>query len=76
MEDKRFAAALKGIDLGPDPAQERFEEVRRRAEAKALGLSEEVYSLDGYFGVFHIHVKLPPRTLNRHLPIVNKELRY
>lgn len=41
--DRKFAAALKGIEL-PDPQQEHvatFEEVKRRAEARLAGIDEE-----------------------------------
>ena len=50
LEDKRFAAALKGIDLGEGKTTE-FEEVERRALAKAHGLSEEQFELDGLIGI-------------------------
>lgn len=50
MDQKRFTAALKGIDLDQN-RNDKFEEVKRRAEAKALGISEESLELDGYFDV-------------------------
>lgn len=41
-EDRRFAASLKGIDLGDDSEKSSsFEEVERRAQAKLAGKSEE-----------------------------------
>lgn len=46
MDDKRFTAALKGIDLDEGKITE-FDEVKRRAEATAAGMSEEEYELDG-----------------------------
>lgn len=45
-DEKRFAAALKGIDLEENDNTE-FEDVKRRAEAKALGITEEQYELSG-----------------------------
>lgn len=42
----RFAAALKGVDLDEDKSDDKFEDVRRRAEAELAGKSEEAYSLD------------------------------
>ena len=41
-EDKRFTAALKGIDIDEGEPSE-FDEVVRRGEAKALGMTEEQY---------------------------------
>lgn len=49
MQDKRFAAALKGIDLDEGKTTD-FDEIKRRAEAKAAGLSEEEFELDGMLG--------------------------
>lgn len=43
-EDKRFTAALKGIDIDEGETSE-FDEVIRRAEAKAFGITEEQYDL-------------------------------
>lgn len=44
-------AALKGINLDEgEPAQDRFEAVKRRAEAKRRGVSEESLEL-AEFGV-------------------------
>jgi hypothetical protein len=43
FENKKFAAALKGIDLD-DPRDKEtasFEDIKRRAEAKLRGVSEE-----------------------------------
>lgn len=48
--DQRFAASLKGIDLDEGKTTE-FDEVKRRAEAKALGVSEEQYELSGHFNI-------------------------
>lgn len=41
-QDRKFAASLKGIDLGNDNEEEEssFEEVERRAQAKLAGKSE------------------------------------
>lgn len=41
--DRKFTAALKGIEL-PDPENEQvatFDEVKRRADARLAGISEE-----------------------------------
>lgn len=43
-DDKRFAAALKGIDLDEGETSE-FDEVIARAEAKARGIDEEEFQL-------------------------------
>lgn len=41
-EDRKFAASLKGIDLGGDEKPETsFEEIERRAQARLSGTSEE-----------------------------------
>ena len=43
---QRFAASLKGIDLDKgdeESAEERFERVKRRAQAKLAGMSEEQF---------------------------------
>jgi len=44
-ERKKFAAALKGIDLDKESKREQdtpsFEDIKRRAEAKARGMTEE-----------------------------------
>jgi hypothetical protein len=42
-QDKKFAAALKGVDLDDpkDSDTPSFEDVKRRAEAKARGISTE-----------------------------------
>jgi len=44
-EDKRFAAALKGIDIDEGQADE-FDEVMRRGAAKAAGMTEEEYDFN------------------------------
>jgi hypothetical protein len=44
----RFLAAIQGVSLGEDEESE-GEAIIRRAEAKALGISEEEYMLDGMF---------------------------
>ena len=49
-DDQRFAASLKGIDLDEGRATE-FDEIKRRAEAKAKGVSEEQYDLSGHFNI-------------------------
>lgn len=46
---RKFAAALKGIDLDKG-STERFDELKRRAQAKARGQDEEQYHL-GEIGV-------------------------
>lgn len=51
-EDKRFAAALKGIDLDEGETNE-FDEIKLRAEAKALGKTEDEYELEGFFSVIN-----------------------
>lgn len=45
---QKFAAALKGIDIdeGENEAQKRFEEAKRRAEAKMTGKSEEAIEFE------------------------------
>jgi hypothetical protein len=48
--DQRFAASLKGIDLDEGKTTE-FDEIKRRAEAKAMGMSEEQYELSGHFNI-------------------------
>lgn len=43
-EDRKFAASLKGIDLGGNEASEAeasFDDIKRRAEAKLAGKSED-----------------------------------
>lgn len=49
-EDQRFAASLKGIDLDEGRSTE-FDEIKRRAEAKAMGITEEQYELSGHFNI-------------------------
>jgi len=49
-DDQRFAASLKGIDLEEGRSTE-FDEIKRRAEAKAMGISEEQYELSGHFNI-------------------------
>ncbi len=49
-DDKRFAAALKGVNLDEGKVSD-FDEVKRRAEARAHGMSEEQYELDGLFDI-------------------------
>lgn len=51
FEDKKFFAALKGVDLDEQSGGSDFDEVVRRAEAKAAGISEEAYELDGMFDI-------------------------
>lgn len=50
-EDKRFTAALKGIDIDEGESNTAFEDIKARAEAKALGVSEEAYALQGIINV-------------------------
>lgn len=46
----RFLAAIQGVSLGEDEEDENTAEaIIRRAEAKALGMSEEAYNLEGMF---------------------------
>lgn len=49
-DDQRFLAALKGIDLDEGATTE-FDEIKRRAEAKARGITEEEYELSGHFNI-------------------------
>jgi hypothetical protein len=49
-DEKRFTAALKGIDLDEGKSSA-FDEIKRRAEAKAAGLDEEKYDLYGLFDI-------------------------
>lgn len=49
-DDQRFAASLKGIDLDEGRTTE-FDEIKRRAEAKAMGITEEQYELSGHFNI-------------------------
>lgn len=49
-DDQRFAASLKGIDLDEGRSNE-FDEIKRRAEAKAMGITEEQYELSGHFNI-------------------------
>jgi len=49
-DDQRFMASLKGIDLDEGKSTE-FDEIKRRAEAKAMGVSEEEYELSGHFNI-------------------------
>lgn len=48
--DHRFAASLKGIDLDEGKSTS-FDKVKRRAEAKARGITEEEYELSGHFNI-------------------------
>lgn len=50
FEDRKFAAALKGIDLG-DGQESEGDAVIRRAEAKAAGMSEDEYELQEFFSI-------------------------
>lgn len=47
-EDRKFMAALKGVDLddGQTDAKEKFDEVQRRVQAKLTGESEQKLELD------------------------------
>lgn len=47
-DEYRFLAAIQGVDLGETEETE-GEAIIRRAEAKAHGVSEEQYELDGLF---------------------------
>lgn len=49
-DDQRFMAALKGIDLDKGKESD-FDKIKARAEAKALGVSEEQYELAGHFNI-------------------------
>lgn len=48
--DQRFAASLKGIDLDEGKTTE-FDKIKRRAEAKARGVTEEQLELSGHFNI-------------------------
>lgn len=50
-QDRKFTAALKGIDLDEGTADKEFEDIKRRAEAKVLGVSEEEIELDGLINI-------------------------
>lgn len=45
----RFLAAIQGVSLGEEQEESGAEAIIRRAEAKALGMHEEEYNLDGLF---------------------------
>lgn len=47
--EQRFLAAIQGIDLDKSETeqQDRFEAVKRRVEAKKIGVSEEQLHLQG-----------------------------
>lgn len=49
----KFQAAVQGISLDDagDSAQERFEAIKRRVEAREAGVSEEAAELDEIFGL-------------------------
>ena len=47
-KEYRFLAAIQGIDM-EEEGESDAEKIIRRAEAKALGMSEEAYALDGLF---------------------------
>lgn len=49
-EDRKFAAALKGVNLDEAQADTSFDDVKRRADAKLHGMSEEEYTL-GEIGI-------------------------
>jgi hypothetical protein len=49
-EDRKFAAALKGVDLDKEAgvsedSESSFDAIKRRAEAKLRGMTEEQYEL-------------------------------
>lgn len=54
-QDKRFMAALKGIDLdkaAKESSEDAFERVKRKAEARLTGKSEDEVEFSGLgFGV-------------------------
>lgn len=50
-QDRKFTASLKGIDLDEGTADKEFEDIKRRAEAKVLGVSEEEIELDGLINI-------------------------
>lgn len=50
QDEQRFAAALQGIELG-DSKEEEFERIKMRAEAKARGMDEEQYELNGLINI-------------------------
>lgn len=49
-QDRKFMAALQGIDLDEGQVSP-ADEVIRRAEARAQGFSEEQYELSGLFDI-------------------------
>lgn len=50
-QDRKFTAALKGIDLDEGTVDAEFEDIKRRAEARVLGVSEEEIELDGLINI-------------------------
>lgn len=47
MRDRRFAAALKGVDLDTSSdAKEKVEEMKRKAQAMQDGMSEDKFEFD------------------------------
>lgn len=47
-ENMRFMAALQGIDIGNSKASS-FDDVKKRAQARISGMSDEQYELAGMF---------------------------
>lgn len=50
-QDRKFTAALKGIDLDEGSTNTEFEDIKRRAEARVLGVNEEEIELDGLINI-------------------------
>lgn len=50
-QDRKFTAALKGIDLDEGTTNTEFEDVKRRAEAKVFGIDEEDIELNGLINI-------------------------
>lgn len=48
-KEYRFLAAIQGVDLGEPEEESDAQAVIRRAQAKALGITEEEYNLEGLF---------------------------
>lgn len=53
-EHNKFLAALKGVDLdkgAQTSAEEKFNEVQNRVQAKLRGVSEQSHKMDSVFGI-------------------------
>jgi len=50
-QQMKFAAAIQGVDLDEGSADEDFERVKARAEARIHGITEEEFELDGLIDI-------------------------